>query len=195
LDPKEKELVRRVLEGDNDAFRELYQAHKRGLLRACWYFLGNEDDVQDVLQETFIKALRNLPRFRFECSLATWLNHIAVNLCRDLLEKQRKTHPFSLDFFSNRPSIAQKTPFPEEALKLLREEIEALEGKEKELVTLRDLKGLTYEAIANRLRMPVGSVTSGLFRARRKLIERVRARLPKEHLGGLAELDLGTGDA
>lgn len=195
MDPKEKELVRRVLEGDNDAFRELYEAHKRDLLRACWYFLGDEDDVQDVLQETFIKALRNLPRFRFECALATWLNHIAVNLCRDLLEKKKKTHPFSVDFFSDRPSIAQKTPFPEEALKLLREEIEALEGKEKELVTLRDLKGLTYEAIANRLRIPVGSVTSGLFRTRRKLIERVRSRLPKERLGGLAELDLGTGDA
>jgi RNA polymerase sigma-70 factor (ECF subfamily) len=182
LNPQEKELVQRILKGEQAAFQALYEANKRPLLRACWYFLGSDTEAEDAVQEAFIKALKYLPKFRFECSLATWLNHIAVNLCRDLLEKKRKTLPFSSDFFASAPSKEQKAPYPEEALRLLREEIQGLEGKEKELITLREVKGLSYEAIANRLKMPVGSVTSGLFRARRKLIEKVRDRLPKGSL-------------
>ena len=179
MNPNERELVRRILKGDSPAFQELYDTHKKALIRACWYFLGNDGEVEDMVQETFIKALKNLGNFRFECSLATWLNHIAVNLCRDYLEKKKKTLPFSVDFFSTHPSREQTNPYPEEALKMLREEIQKLEGKDKELITLREIKGLSYEAIANKLKMPVGSVTSGLFRARQKLIEKVREKLPK----------------
>ncbi len=178
LGQNERDIVKRILKGDSASFQEFYNTHKKGLIRACWYFLGNDAEVEDMVQETFIKALKNLKKFRFECSLATWLNHIAVNLCRDLLEKKKKNLPFSVDFFSTRPSIEQKTPYPEETLKLLREEIQKLEGKDKELITLREIKGLSYEAIANRLKMPVGSVTSGLFRARQKLIEKVREKIP-----------------
>ncbi|HUO58223.1 MAG TPA: RNA polymerase sigma factor [bacterium] len=175
----EKDLVKKVLKGDSEAFQEFYNTHKKGLIRACWYFLGNDTEVEDMVQETFIKALKNLQNFRFESSLATWLNHIAVNLCRDLLEKRKKNLPFSVDFFATHPSIEQKNPYPEEALKMLREEMQKLEGREKELITLREIKGYSYEAIANRLKMPVGSVTSGIFRTRQKLIERVRERMPQ----------------
>ena len=83
-----------------------------------------------------------------------------------------------MDFFGTRPSIEQKTPYPEEVIQIVREEIQKLEGREKEVVTLREMKGLSYEAIANRMKVPVGSVTSSLFRARQKLVERVREKLP-----------------
>lgn len=179
LNPNEKELVQRILKGDAAAFQEFYDRHKKALIRACWYFLGSDSEVEDIVQETFIKALKNLENFRFECSLATWMNHIAVNLCRDLLEKKKKTMPFSADFFAGHPSREQTTPYPEEALQMLREEIQKLEGRDKELITLRELKGLSYESIANRLKIPVGSVTSGLFRARQKLIEKVREKFPR----------------
>jgi len=175
----EKKLVADILKGDQAAFQVLYNSHKKNLIRACWYFLGNDSEVEDMVQETFIKALKNLKKFRFECALGTWLNHIAVNLCRDHLEKKKKTSPFSLDFFAARPSIEQKKAYPEEALKLLRDEIEKLEGRDKELITLREVKGWPYEAIANKLKIPVGSVTSGIFRARQKLIEKVREKMPK----------------
>ncbi len=179
MNPTEKELVKRILNGDSAAFQELYNTHKKALIRACWYFLGNDSEVEDMVQETFIKALKNLGNFRFECSLGTWLNHIAVNLCRDFLEKKNKTMPFSVDFFASHPSREQTTPYPEEARQILREEIQKLEGRDKELITLREIQGLSYESIANRLKIPVGSVTSGLFRARQKLVEKVREKLPK----------------
>ncbi len=179
VNPEDRNLVKKILKGDQTAFQDLYNSHKKALIRACWYFLGNDSEVEDMVQETFIKALKNMGKFRFECSLGTWLNHIAVNLCRDLLEKKKKNLPFSGDFFATTPSIEQKTPYPEEALKLLREEIQKLEGREKELITLREIKGLSYEAIANKLKIPVGSVTSGIFRSRQKLIERVREKFPR----------------
>jgi len=133
-----------------------------------------------VVQETFIRAVQNLKHFRFESSISTWLNHIAVNLCRDLLERKKKSMPVSVDFFDPHPSREQESPsYPEEALKILREEIMAIEGKDKDLLTLREIQGFSYEAIAHRLKLPLGSVTSGIYRARQKLVERVRKRLPQ----------------
>ncbi len=176
----ERELVARIIAGDGDAFRNLYDTHKRHLLRACWYFLGDDPETEDVVQETFIKAVQNIANFRFESSLSTWLNHIAVNLCRDLLEKKKKSLPVTVDFFNPQPSREQEsTSYPEEVLTILREEIQGIEGRDKELLTLREIQGLSYEAIAHRLKIPLGSVTSGIYRARQKLIERVRKRLPK----------------
>lgn len=175
----ERELVKKIIAGDGDAFRILYDTHKRPLLRACWYFLGDDPETEDMVQETFIKAVQNMRSFRFESSLGTWLNHIAVNLCRDLLEKKKKSLPVTVDFFTPHPSREQEgTSYPEEALVILREEIQGIEGRDKELLTLREIQGLTYEAIAHRLKIPLGSVTSGIYRARQKLVERVRKRLP-----------------
>jgi RNA polymerase sigma-70 factor (ECF subfamily) len=179
LSQNERDLVKRILKGDSEAFQELYHSHKKALIRACWYFLGSDSEVEDMVQETFIKALKNMGKFRFECSLGTWLNHIAVNLCRDLLEKKKKNILLSPDYFSAHPSIEQQKAFPEETVKLLKDEIQNLEGRDKELITLRELKGLSYEAISHKLKMPIGSVTSGLFRARQKLIDRVREKMPK----------------
>ncbi len=175
----DKELVSRILAGDEAAFQELYKTHQKALIRACWYFLGNDSDVEDMVQETFIKALKNLSRFRFECSLGTWLNHIAVNLCRDWLEKKKKIMPMDVDYFAGLPSRVQPQAYPEAALKLVHQEIEGLEGRERELMTLREIEKLSYEAIASRLKIPVGSVTSGIYRARQRLIEKVRARIPE----------------
>lgn len=175
----DKELVDRILAGDEGAFQELYQTHQKALIRACWYFLGNDSDVEDMVQETFLKALKNLSHFRFECALGTWLNHIAVNLCRDWLEKKKKNMPLDGDFFAQLPSREQPKAYPEEALQLIRQEIGHLEGREKELITLREIDKLSYEAIAHKLKIPVGSVTSGIYRARQHLIEKVRAKLPE----------------
>ncbi len=175
---QEKELVRRILKGDESAFQELYATHRKALIRACYYFLGQDPEVEDVVQDAFLKALKYLPNFRFECSLGTWLNHIAANLCRDLLEKRKKSLPVSLDYFLQTPSRTQGRGYPPEALDAIREEIKLLDGRDRELLTLREMEGASYEVIAYKLRIPLGSVTSGLYRARQRLIERVRLRFP-----------------
>ncbi len=174
----EKELVQRVLDGDATAFREMYLTYRKPLIRACYYFLGQDPEVEDVVQEAFLKALKYLPHFRHDCSLGTWLNHIAANLCRDLLEKRKKSLPVSVDYFAHTPSRPIGRGYPPEALEAIREEIKALDGRDRDLLTLRELEGASYETIAHKLRIPLGSVTSGLYRARQRLIERVRSRFP-----------------
>jgi RNA polymerase sigma-70 factor (ECF subfamily) len=175
---QEKELVKQILKGDESAFQELYITHRKALIRACYYFLGQDTEVEDVVQEAFIKALKYLPNFRHECSLGTWLNHIAANLCRDLLEKRKKSFPVSVDYFSQTPSRTQGRGYPPEALAAIREQIQALDGRDRELLTLREIEGASYEVIAHKLRIPLGSVTSGLYRARQRLIENIRRRFP-----------------
>jgi RNA polymerase sigma-70 factor (ECF subfamily) len=130
-----------------------------------WYFLGDDEEVADILQETFIRALDHLKTFRFECSLATWLNHIAANLCRRTLEKRKKTMPVDAQYFDPMVSRSQEGAYPPEAMEYLREAMDALPGKEGEMLRLRDRDGMAYEAIAGTLCLPMGSVTSGIHRA------------------------------
>jgi RNA polymerase sigma-70 factor (ECF subfamily) len=103
---------------------------------------------------------------------------IVPNLCRDLLEKRKKSMPVSLDYFLNTPSKTQGKGYPPEAIDAIHEEIKNLDGRERDLLTLREIEGASYEAIAYKLKIPLGSVTSGLYRARQKLIERVRSQFP-----------------
>jgi RNA polymerase sigma-70 factor (ECF subfamily) len=81
------------------------------------------------------------------------------------------------EFFEPYVSRGQETPYPQEALEWLREEMGALEGRDRDLLRMREVEGKSYEEIAGSLRIPMGSVTSGIHRARKKVIERVRERL------------------
>jgi RNA polymerase sigma-70 factor (ECF subfamily) len=175
--PNERELVKRILSGDEDAFRHFYDSHQKGVARVGWYFLGEDNEVSDILQETFIRALDNLKTFRFESTLATWLNHIAANLCRRALEKRKKSVPVDAQYFEPFVSRSQEGAYPPEAMEYLREEMDTLAGREGEMLRLRDRDGMAYEAIAGKLGLPMGSVTSSIHRARNKVVERVRQRL------------------
>jgi len=175
--PNERELVQRILSGDESAFRQFYDSHQKAVARVGWYFLGEDDEVADILQETFIRALDNLQKFRFECSLSTWLNHIAANLCRRALEKRKKSVPVDMQYFEPFVSKQQEGGYPSEAMVYLREEMDALAGREGEMLRMRDRDGVAYEAIAGKLGVPMGTVTSGIHRARSKIVERVRQRL------------------
>jgi RNA polymerase sigma-70 factor (ECF subfamily) len=86
----EKDLVARILAGEEAAFNSLYKELRPRLLKAAAHFLGYGDPaVEDVVQETFAKALPLLPQFRFEASLFTWFNRFTVNLCLQELSKRR----------------------------------------------------------------------------------------------------------
>src|SRR6185503_7644581 len=76
---QDRELVARILDGDTDAFAELMRRHNRRLYRAARAILRDEAESEDVVQETYLRALAALPEFRWEASLATWLTRIAVN--------------------------------------------------------------------------------------------------------------------
>jgi len=176
----EQQLVQKILEGREEDFQVFYRLYKKSLIHTSWCFLGNDSEVEQVVRETFAKAIRNLPLFKFQCPVNAWLNHIAAGLCLQLLEKNKKHLLYSVDFFIQKSDSGSKKPYPEDVLKLLREEIDQLQGQDKELITLREIKGWPYEAVANHHKIPVGTAIYGIFRIRQQLMEKVKARLPED---------------
>ena len=82
-------LIREAQGGDRAAFEELVRQYDRAVLRLALHLTGSESDAQDIYQEAFLKAYRNLGTFRFECSFYTWIYRIVTNLCLDHLRKRQ----------------------------------------------------------------------------------------------------------
>src|SRR3954466_4566226 len=80
-------LIREAQRGDRAAFEELVRQYDRAVLRLALHLTGSEQDAQDIYQEAFLKAYRNLGSFRFECSFYTWIYRIVTNLCLDHLRR------------------------------------------------------------------------------------------------------------
>lgn len=171
----ERQLVAKILAGDDAAFEELYQSVKPRLLKAAAHFLGYGDpSVEDVVQECFAKALPHLKEFRFEASLFTWFNRFVVNLCFQELNKRKKTvlaEPIELEGWSQ--PLSPKVP--EVLRQALLKELEALPADQAEILRRRDLDGEAYLDIAQALGLAPGTVMSRLHRGRVALGARLRA--------------------
>lgn len=168
---RDRELVREVLAGRVQAMHELYGAHHRRIYGLALRLTGNAGDAEDVVQDTFVRAWRNLERFRGESSFGTWLYRIAVNLCRDLARKRRPT-----DALAERavgPSGAD--PF---ARKHLEAALAALPRGYREIVVLHDVLELGHSEIASVLGIAVGTSKSQLHKARAQLRRALRGDRP-----------------
>src|SRR5215472_5380936 len=94
-------LVRRAQQGDTVAFEELVRNYDRSVLRLAMHLTDSTEDAQDIYQETFLRAYRNIGRFRFECSFYTWIYRIVTNLCCDYLRHKQ---------FRNRYAYSEQYP-------------------------------------------------------------------------------------
>jgi RNA polymerase sigma-70 factor (ECF subfamily) len=153
-DSPEKKLERMV---------ELYQLP---LLRLCYAYLHDEELAKDAVQETFIKAYRNLDQFDRRSSEKTWLNRIAINTCKDMCKSGWFRHvdrSVSIDMMAERAAPADQGD------RELTEEIMNLPVKLKEVALLCWLQGMTYEETARTLGISRQAVASRLNRARNKL--------------------------
>lgn len=172
----ERELVAKILKGDEAAFEELYKALKPRLLKAAAHFLGHADaSIEDVVQETFARAVPRLSEFRFEASLFTWLNRFTVNLCFQELNKRKKTvlaEPVVLEGWSQ--PLSPKVPEP--VRQAILKELEALSPDQAECVRRRDIEGQAYIDIAKDLGLAPGTVMSRLHRGRQILAQGLKAR-------------------
>ena len=172
----ERLLVNRVLEGDEAAFDELYQSHKRRLERTAIHFLGaSHPSLDDVLQETFMAALPKLAEFRFESTLYTWLNRFVVNFCFQAMKKGKKQLPTETEDMEAQMAPLAKVEDPDLS-RILNEELAKLSDEHREAIQLRDIEGHSYLEIAKTLKLAPGTVMSRLARARSDLRERLSAR-------------------
>lgn len=181
----DKELVRRVKKGDRHAFELLFSRYQHKILNLISRYLRDREDVEDVAQETFIKAFRALPRFRGESAFYTWLYRIAINTAKNhLVARSRRPPGTDIDVddaeYMDGTEALRESESPESAF--ARDELSAeidlaisqLPEDLRSAVTLREFDGLTYEQIAEIMDCPVGTVRSRIFRAREAIDARIQ---------------------
>lgn len=187
----DQQLVDRVQRGDKQAFDLLVIKYQRKLARLLSQFIRDAAEVEDVTQETFIKAYRALPSFRGESAFYTWLYRIGINTAKNFLISQGRRAPtmtsagFDIEDAENFEEGSQlremNTPESELMSKQIAETVnQTLQELPEELrkaITLREIEGISYEEIATIMNCPIGTVRSRIFRAREIIAEKLRPLL------------------
>ncbi|MBL8327743.1 MAG: RNA polymerase sigma factor RpoE [Rubrivivax sp.] len=185
-------LVERVKRGDNRAFEMLVVKYQRRIERLIGRLVRDPHLVQDVAQETFIRAYRAMPSFRGESAFYTWLYRIAVNTAKKTLVDLKRDPVIGESSLmtvedAEEPSRAEltlsdgETPdavlASKEIAAAVNAAVEDLSEDLRQAVTLREIEGLSYEEIAEVMNCPIGTVRSRIFRAREAIAARLRPLL------------------
>lgn len=185
----DQQLVERAQHGDKHAFELLVAKYQRKLGRLLSRFIRNSSEVEDVVQEAFIKAYRALPSFRGESAFYTWLYRIGINAAKNYLVSEGRRPPTTTGFDSEEAEGFEdadqlrniNTPENELMSKQVAETVnKAMESLPEELktaITLREIEGLSYEEIASMMNCPIGTVRSRIFRARETIADKLRPML------------------
>jgi RNA polymerase sigma-70 factor (ECF subfamily) len=171
--------VERARAGDSDAFRLLVEQHSRSIFRLAFRMTGNEQDAEDVVQETFLRAYKQLDRYEARSSFSTWLFRIASNYSLDLI-RMRKRHEDKRERGTDEErdilqSIPVDTPGPERMAygTQVRERVNAaldeLSPQERTAFVLRHFEGLSIEEIGATLGTGANATKHSIFRAVQKL--------------------------
>jgi RNA polymerase sigma-70 factor, ECF subfamily len=173
--------VQLARKGDRQAFNRLVLKYQDAIVSLCTHLMRNRTEGEDAAQDTFVSAFRRLDSFKGDSRFYTWLYAIAVNMCRNrhrsfwqrLFQHSASAGEPDVDKdLSETIEILDSTPWPSEQLerKELRDQIKRvlmqMTSRYRELIVLRDIKELSYAEIAEVLEIPLGSVKSGLARAR-----------------------------
>ena len=178
VDPDE-DLVRRTLEGRISAFEELVERHRAVVHRVAARVVGREE-AEDVTQETFLRAYHRLHSFRGESVFRSWLLRIAHNTAVNAA-RRRLPEPVEVDDEGGDAAVMHPAREPvsvlEESERRERLELKLgeLRPEHRAVLVLRDLEGLAYDEIASVTETPIGSVKGRLHRARREMIDIMRA--------------------
>lgn len=186
------ELVKKALNKDQQAYAELMSRYRDSIYFMVLKMVNNRDDADDLTIEAFGKAFRRLHQYTPQYAFSTWLFKIASNNCIDFIRKKR-IQALSLDQgFTNEDgdsmafSVRDEELDPAEALekaqrvRKMREVVNQLKPRYRELVELRYFKELSYEEIAEELDLPLGTVKAQLFRAREFLLNMMKHA--KDHI-------------
>jgi RNA polymerase sigma-70 factor (ECF subfamily) len=162
-------LVRRAKAGDREAFGRLMDRFQAPVYRVVRGILSDASDAEDVAQEAFLRAYESLAKFRGESGFFTWLYRIAVN---EALRARKRRSFTALEVVPEVEAPRPETPDEDGPSPAALERLLAMLSDEfRAIVVLRDLEGLSYQEIAETLEIPMGTVESRLFRARRELRE------------------------
>lgn len=188
------ELVQRTVAGDQRAYGLLVLKYQRRIQRLIGRMVRDVDLVEDIAQETFVRAYRALHQFRGDAQFYTWLYRIAVNTAKKFLLELKHDPTVSENFHANddddETSWKKAEPTTDEGPEsiLAAKEIavvvnaamDALPAELRQAVVLREIEGMSYEEIAIAMACPVGTVRSRIFRAREAVSLQVRPLLDQQ---------------
>jgi RNA polymerase sigma-70 factor (ECF subfamily) len=189
-------LVERTLAGDQRAFELLVVKYQRRVQRLIGRMVRDVDLVEDIAQETFIRAYRALHQFRGEAQFYTWLYRIAVNTAKKFLLDLKRNPTLSDSalksddegdetFWRGNEPIADETPdtvlAAKEIATAVNRALEALPEELRQAITLREIEGLSYEDISEAMNCPIGTVRSRIFRAREAISAKVKPMLERQN--------------
>lgn len=177
----DEELVKKVKNGDVDAFEEIIAKYEKKVFSLIFNVIKNENEIEDLAQEVFIKIYKNIDKFQGKSSLYTWVYRITTNVCLDYIKKRKEIiyidekiqfEDGEMDMQLSTNEKLQDELYEEKELKeKLKKSINKLPENQRMMIILRDIKGLSYEEISKILSMKLGTVKSQINRARLKLKE------------------------
>src|SRR5262245_13871994 len=174
-------LIQRCLKGDQLAWDAIVRQYWRKVFNVAYKFVGKHDEAEDLTQDIFLKIFKSLDTFDRRANFQTWLISISRNLCIDhyrSVRKERETIDRGVD--ANELTPVSKEPGPVAALEqrdrvvLLRQAMSALPDTLRTAVLMRDIQEMSYQEIADALRLPEGTVKSRINRGRTELARQVR---------------------
>jgi RNA polymerase sigma-70 factor (ECF subfamily) len=181
-------LVERVQKGDQRAFNLLVLKYQQKIIAVISRYISDWSECQDVAQEAFIRAYRAMANFRGDSQFYTWMYKIAINTAKNYLVSQGRRPPtddIAIDDAVLLDGGARLKDRATPERELLRQEIEqtvfdtveSLPEDLKAAITLREVDGLSYEEIAEKMNCPIGTVRSRIFRARDAIDQKLRPLL------------------
>jgi RNA polymerase sigma-70 factor (ECF subfamily) len=174
-------LIQRCLRGDQAAWDLIVRQYWRKVFNVAYKFVGKHDEAEDLAQDIFLKIFKSLDTFDRRANFQTWLISVSRNLCIDhyrSVRKERETIDRDVD--ANELAPAAREPGPIAALEqadrvaLLRKALAALPDTLRTAVLMRDIQELSYQEIADKLRLPEGTVKSRINRGRTELARQVK---------------------
>lgn len=198
INENDQQLVEQVLYGDKNSFGLIIRNIERLVAQIIFKMVKSEEDGKDLIQDIYLKAYKNLPEFRFQAKLSTWIAQIAYNTCINFLEKKKMMliEPIigeeisleekmeslgnrQLDIYVNEiETLIQRN----ELSGLLNEEINKLSPIYRTLITLYHLEEMSYSQIAEVTQLPEGTVKNYLFRTRKTMKENLMSKFKRNEL-------------
>lgn len=175
----EKKIIEKVLGGDANAFEELVLRYEKTVYNLALRMVGDRDDAFDMTQEAFIKAYGSLSSFRGDSKFSVWIYRITTNVCLDFLRSKSRKQQVSLtvsdDDEDAQLDISDPKADPEQQLikkismQSVEEGLKTLPDKQRQILVMRELGGMSYAEIGKALSIEEGTVKSRIFRARKRL--------------------------
>lgn len=172
------DLVAQTRQGDVEAFSELVRRHQRVVYNLAYRFMRDGTSAEDMTQEAFLKAFRLLRGFRGDCEFSTWMYRVTCSVCLTELSRRKKRNEVELHLDAATGSVEPESDsidLPD----IMRHCVGQLPDRYKRIITLYYLRELSYEEIAAKLDIPMGTLKTWMHRARK-------------HLRGIVERELCT---